>query len=387
MKHLLIVTFFLCSINISAQDVIVKKDGSTILSKVLEVNTNDIKFKKFSNLEGPIYTLDKSEIMSINYENGEKDTFDNTNLSVSMSSSLSQRLLKKNPDARNAELISLYNTIYQPTKKVKCNDKAAKHCGVIVGVKNKSVMSTEDIEMNLIGGIKYNPNMGGYEFRGYHIVFTNKTDKVIYIDKGNSFRIDDEGDSFCYYDNSEQTTVNNGSGTGVILGLGSVTNVIGIGGVTGQLASGVSVGGGSSLSVSTTYTQQRVIAIPPHGTKELSDYKYVRTSKGSIVSNSNYRELEAGEKFHVWHAKMPKGIINNGQVKIFDENDFPWKQEYYITYSTEEDFRTYSILNVELYIHEIIGVQDNWEVGKEDKVIHGLNEHSLLEWNRYLEKP
>ena len=384
MRSLLLLVSFV-SLSVSAQDVIVKKDGSTILSKVLEVNQGEIKYKKYSNLEGPTYAIDKSEIITINYENGEKDTFDNTTLSVSTSSSLSQRLLKKIPDARNAELLSLYNTIYQPTKKVKCNDKAAKHCGVIVGVKNKSIMSTEDIEMNLIGGIKYNPNMGGSEYRGYHIVFTNKTDRVIYIDKGNSFRIDDESETFCYYDNSKQTTVNNGTGTGVTLGLGSVTNVLGIGGVAGQLASGVSVGGSSSFSVSTTYSQQRVIAIPPHGTKELSDYKYVRSSKGSIVSYSDYRELESGEEFKVWHAEMPRGIINNGQIKIYDENDFPWKQEYYITYSTEEDFRTYSILNIELYIHEIIGVQDNWEVGKEDKIIEGLNEHSLLVWNRYLE--
>ena len=383
MRKLFMIISFI-SLTVSAQDVIVKIDGSTILSKVLEVNTNDIKYKKFSNLEGPVYTLGKSDIMSINYENGEKDTFDNTTSSAS-TNALPQRLLRKDPDARNAELLSLYNKTYQPTPKVKCNDKAAKHCGVILGVKNKSIMSTEDIEMNFIGEIKYNPNMGGTKYRGYHISFTNKTDRVIYIDKGNSFRIDDEGETFCYFDNSKQTTVNDGAGTNATLGLGNVTNVLGIGGVAGQLASGVGVGRGSSLSVSTTYTQQRVIAIPPHGTKELSDYKYVRTSKGSIVSYSNYRELESGEEFNVWHAKMSRGIINNGQVKIFDENDFPWKQEYYITYSTEEDFRTYSILNVELYIHEIIGVQDNWEVGKEDKIIQGLNQHSLFKWNRYLE--
>lgn len=39
----------------TAQDVIVKRDGSTIISKVLEVNTGDIKYKKFSNQGGPTY--------------------------------------------------------------------------------------------------------------------------------------------------------------------------------------------------------------------------------------------------------------------------------------------------------------------------------------------
>ena len=77
MKQIFILSFLLCSTSVFAQDVIVKKDGSTILSKVLEVNTDNIKYKKFSNQNGPTYTINKSEIMSINYENGDKDTFDN----------------------------------------------------------------------------------------------------------------------------------------------------------------------------------------------------------------------------------------------------------------------------------------------------------------------
>ena len=46
--------------NISAQDVIVKKDGSTILSKVMEVGSTEVKYKKYSNLDGPLYTISKS---------------------------------------------------------------------------------------------------------------------------------------------------------------------------------------------------------------------------------------------------------------------------------------------------------------------------------------
>ena len=56
---------------VMAQDVIVKKDGSTIQSKVMEINEREIKFKKWSNLEGPMYTINKNEVNSINYQNGE----------------------------------------------------------------------------------------------------------------------------------------------------------------------------------------------------------------------------------------------------------------------------------------------------------------------------
>ena len=49
MKKLIFLLVLVSTLQAIAQDVIVKTDGSTILSKVLEVNTNDIKYKKHSN--------------------------------------------------------------------------------------------------------------------------------------------------------------------------------------------------------------------------------------------------------------------------------------------------------------------------------------------------
>ena len=76
MKQFFLFLLLLCSASISAQDIIVKKDGSTILSKVIEIGSTEIKYKKFSNLNGPTYSITKVEILSINYENGEKESFD-----------------------------------------------------------------------------------------------------------------------------------------------------------------------------------------------------------------------------------------------------------------------------------------------------------------------
>jgi len=78
MKHLLVLLLLLCSAVANAQDVIVKKDGTTILSKVLEVGQNEIKYKRHDNLDGPTYTIQKSELQAINYQNGAKDTFSAT---------------------------------------------------------------------------------------------------------------------------------------------------------------------------------------------------------------------------------------------------------------------------------------------------------------------
>ena len=75
MKQLFILLLLLCSGSVFAQDVIVKKDGSTILSKVLEVNQDNIKYRRFDNQSGPTYTINKSEVQAINYQNGMKEKF------------------------------------------------------------------------------------------------------------------------------------------------------------------------------------------------------------------------------------------------------------------------------------------------------------------------
>lgn len=63
--------FILTTICANAQDVIVKKDNSTIISKVIKISSTEIEYKKWTNLDGPTYTINKSDVVSINYQNGE----------------------------------------------------------------------------------------------------------------------------------------------------------------------------------------------------------------------------------------------------------------------------------------------------------------------------
>lgn len=64
--------------SLSAQDVITLKTGEDVNVKVLEVGSTDIKYKKSDNLEGPSYTVAKSEVFMIKYQNGSKDVFNTT---------------------------------------------------------------------------------------------------------------------------------------------------------------------------------------------------------------------------------------------------------------------------------------------------------------------
>ena len=76
-KVMTLIVSVLCCVQLSyAQDVIVMKDNTTILSKVTKVSQTEIEYKKWSNLDGPTYTINKSEVSSVNYENGDRDVFE-----------------------------------------------------------------------------------------------------------------------------------------------------------------------------------------------------------------------------------------------------------------------------------------------------------------------
>lgn len=117
MKKLLFLLMLACSTCTYAQDVIVKKDGSTIPSKVLEIGQDDIIYKRYDQPNGPTYSIKKSEIQSINYQNGAKDTF-------SPSSREANRFLPNNQNdgeqhINDKALLDLAKRLKDPSKQAK----------------------------------------------------------------------------------------------------------------------------------------------------------------------------------------------------------------------------------------------------------------------------
>ena len=63
---------FLVNYSGYSQDIIYQKlTTDSIIAKITEVNIDDIKYKKHSNLNGPIYTICKSILIKIVYDNGD----------------------------------------------------------------------------------------------------------------------------------------------------------------------------------------------------------------------------------------------------------------------------------------------------------------------------
>jgi hypothetical protein len=57
------------------QDNIILLSGEEISAIVIEVTPDLIKYQKYSNLNGPVYTIFNKDVFLIKYENGEKDLF------------------------------------------------------------------------------------------------------------------------------------------------------------------------------------------------------------------------------------------------------------------------------------------------------------------------
>lgn len=75
-KIILFATFVLLSMmTAKAQDIITKKNGDDIKSKIIEVGTNEIKYKLYDEPDGATYILRKNDILLITYETGRREVF------------------------------------------------------------------------------------------------------------------------------------------------------------------------------------------------------------------------------------------------------------------------------------------------------------------------
>lgn len=75
---LLLALFVVTALGVSGQDIITTNDDTSFAAKVIEITPDAVKYKKFNNLEGPLYTIPVKDIKVITYENGTKEVFNKT---------------------------------------------------------------------------------------------------------------------------------------------------------------------------------------------------------------------------------------------------------------------------------------------------------------------
>lgn len=60
---------------LSAQDVILKKDNSIILANIDEITDSEIVYHDFSNPDGPVYRVSKSNVSQVKFKNGKTENY------------------------------------------------------------------------------------------------------------------------------------------------------------------------------------------------------------------------------------------------------------------------------------------------------------------------
>ena len=324
----------------SAQDLIVKKDGSVIQAKVTKIGTSEVEYKKWSNQDGPQYSIAVADILAINYQNGEKETFENVGADGASSEVSINTPKEEKPiiASDNEKLINLYNNQVVQPEKPRFKDKLARRMFAVWGITDNSILSDSHISVCFSKIYSYDVVVG------YAILVQNKSDETVYIDLANSFKISDKGISTPYYSNKTYT-VNKSSGAGGSINVGAVANAIGVGGTVGTLASGLNVGGGTSSGATVTETEERIMTIPPHSSAKLPLAKVV-----------NKKEISE-EPEHFWPSVVP----NNMNIKLHEykeictQNNSTSIHRRIITYSTNPNFTTYKRLNIGIYLKGGLG--------------------------------
>lgn len=334
MKRIILLFVFLQIFTsfIYGQDVIVKRDGSTIMSKVMEVNPDNLKYKKASNLDGPTYTILLKDVLSVNYENGEIDKFDSNILTSDQPDNNNTQIITS---FINDGLISNYND-RDVTCNVEKSNKKANWIYRLLRVHNLSIIGNDDVKMQV--SLSQNKNKGNTEV-SLIVNIENTTDKSIYLDLANSsFRKVNQATSF--FINSSTTTSSGNEGGGSI-NLGSIASILGVGGAVGTIASGTSVGGSKSSGTSTTIYADRVIMIPPKCNYQLPSKSFYK----SLWNVSYKKDFKLGDRFKY---KQPNKLV-----------DSPW--EIILSYVKEGDLDNPRKLDVGLFISEEISVKGSWD--------------------------
>ena len=333
-----------------AQDTLVLNDGTLIKSKVVEITESLLKYKKYSNLDGPVYTIDKKQVLVVHYENGEQESF-KEQAQQTVQTQVEEQPIQQEIEVpvadNNATLIEYYNRPVQLCEN-NVSKKPAKWSFCKFGITEESVLSNSDVEISITVTESY--------FLSYGIEVKNKTDKNVYVDLGNCFAVEESGYFRSFYDGTTQKTVNNGTVNGGTINLGSVTSALGVGGTVGTLANGITLGSGSQNSLATTYKNERFLTIPPQGVSYVSVYKAAEI-KGGLLSSTKYEPLTLGEWFNygIPYSIFKRGLVKKGEVYTYNENNSPYKRDYIITYSDDSNFSSYSKVKFTVFLHQIIG--------------------------------
>lgn len=371
----------------------------------MEVSSESVFYQLENNKDAPLQKILKTDILIIKKADGTKLDFstmsnDNAANKASQQPSISEQSgitqvkigeLSTEAKAANEALIAKMNAHIKPLDEQSGN-KISRYAYGRISISDNSIMSSEDLEVSIVTGYLFKKNKqtpavfrpfwnyyGGMGWTQCNpaIRFTvrNRTQQTVYLDLANTFYVS-LGRATCLYVPSSTTTTTSGS-TGGSLNLGAVTGALGLGGMVGTLASGVNVGGGTTTGTSNTTYAQRIVAIPPQSSIDLTpQYIFCNETKEDLCTGCKYRIMDIGISyaFKLFINMSDEGLLLCNRNHQIEEHASPMKFSFTVAYSKTEDCAQTKTQSINMYLSNIYGQH----LFSKTKKNNGFNNNELL---------
>ncbi|MBE6265008.1 MAG: hypothetical protein E7102_00845 [Prevotella ruminicola] len=344
-----VISFAICMLStlVSAQDVLVTKNGDAIKAYGTEMGSETVFYQESQATDAPTKRISKNELLIIKYADGRvvNMTESTTAVPASQNVSIAQTSASASVIAQNKELINKYNSnkarfIGEPSSK----KTKVLYCECTVADDSKLC----DDNLELI----YKTRNVSLVNNKLAVTLKNKTQRTIYIDLGNSFFTSEEVAEAYYV--PQVTSTSTSKSTGVSVNAGAVAGALGVGGALGTLANGVNVGGGTTHGTLTSTFSQRVVAIPPMSVIELAPKYFVNRQK--IFDNGIEFEITNHYNCIKQHSTKNNYLTIGSEKNYTPENSILHFSNY-ITYSFSENIESPTSLNASFYVSRAIAVK------------------------------
>ncbi len=166
-----VLLILLCSSVAYSQDVIYTTGGNKLQTKVTEINSTDIKYKDFNNLEGPTYVITKKDVVLIQYSNGVAEVINNNPNSITPKgtdfvtynsakpSEKTKPVEKAKPTEKTKPEKKEFNLYYLNNNMISINALALAN-GDVTLMYDRDILNNK-LSLSFLGGYNFNSRMAG----------------------------------------------------------------------------------------------------------------------------------------------------------------------------------------------------------------------------------
>ncbi|MBV3638706.1 hypothetical protein [Bacteroides cellulosilyticus] len=364
-----LMAFAVFPLALSAQDVLITKDGNVHNVYGIEVSNSAVFYKLENTANAPILRIEKNEIFIIKHPDGSKLTFNGDSEVPGQTNTVSVQDIpvaltgiSEQAKTKNEKLIRTLNSGQVTFVNEKKKGKDADRIFCVLGLKEGSQFCNDEVEVSYeIGHYGYDYTSKSmkfvdgitdvYENQAFKVTARNKTQRTIYLDLGNTFFM--RGDEASVYYVPAATSSTNSSTTGGGVNVGAVAGALGVGGAIGAIANGVNVGGSKSSATTNITYSQRVIAIPPMSSKSLDAQLLFPEGNNQCPGITNNQVFKKSAVPAFFFGKKVK--VMAGESFQYTEDNSPIKFSSYLTYSFSEDCGNAASIAANFYLKAVIG--------------------------------